>query len=87
MPEASWCERNTATPTSPIHLHWLGPEGRKLGGGIRGVALCGNDSIANGWDLPSSVADTFESWSQVPQSQPGRVCLPCVAIYRHERAA
>lgn len=86
MPAATvthaYCERVTATPTSPIHLRQVGTEGLKLGGGIPEdvAALCGA-TIARGWDLPTDVPSTVERAATIPQDQPGRHCLRCIEQY------
>lgn len=49
----SLCETVTAGPLTPNHVRWVGPEGLKVGGGLRGpalAALCGRD-LAGGWDV------------------------------------
>lgn len=73
----SYCERVTATPMSPVHIRTVGPEGRKLGGGIPGPALCGAE-VRNGWDLPTDVPTTLDQYAAIPQDRPGRMCLRCV---------
>ena len=74
--ELSYCERVTATPTSPVHIRMVGLEGRKLGGGIPGAALCGAE-VRNGWDLPTDVPSTLAGYAEIPQDRPGRMCLRC----------
>ena len=77
----SYCERVTATITSPVHIRILGAGGRHLGGGIIGKALCEKD-VTRGWDLASDVTTTIATWERIPQDQPGRLCLDCVKRYR-----
>jgi hypothetical protein len=55
----SLCETVTAGPLASNHVRRPGPEGLKTGGGIPGLALCGQ-VVARGWDL--RVADGPEIW-------------------------
>ena len=48
----SFCERATATSTSPWHIRRLTDAGRKLGGGADTPALCGCEVA---WDLSTEV--------------------------------
>ena len=78
MSELSYCERSTASAMSPVHIRKVGGEGRKLGGGVPVPALCGSD-LHHGWDLPTDVPSTVARYATIPQNQPGRMCLACVA--------
>lgn len=75
-PRFAHCERVTATPTSPIHIREVGPEGLKFSGGIVGEALCGRD-VARGWDLPGEVAEPFQTVRET-----GPDCAECVERWR-----
>lgn len=46
----SFCERVTATPTSPYHVRVVDENGLKPSGGIQVLALCGAD-LYGGWDV------------------------------------
>ena len=76
MTQMSYCERVSASALSPVHIREVGDEGRKLGGGIPNEALCGAD-VVRGWDLPTDVRSTLAAYAQIPQDQPGRLCLRC----------
>jgi hypothetical protein len=74
----SFCERVTATPTSPEHIRVVGEEGLKLGGGAPDTVLCGA-SLSKGWDLNNAVdAETVRRLS-TPRDADGHVflCLRC----------
>jgi hypothetical protein len=77
----AYCERSSATPTSPVHIRVVGDEGRKVSGGAPDTTLCGAP-LRLGWDLNGDVAATLDRYAGIPQDQPGRMCLACVAEAR-----
>ena len=82
VPEFAFCERSTATPTSPIHIRRVGEEGLKLGGGIPALPLCGSD-LWHGWDLSGPVTPDAVRVQSTPRPGDGRVflCSGCTAAY------
>lgn len=66
--EFAFCEAVTAGPLSPWHIREVGPEGRKPGGGVPNVALCGFD-VRRGWDIQTAV--TAEYAARLATPQPG----------------
>lgn len=73
----SWCERVTASPTSPSHIRVV-PAGEDLvlGGGLRVPALCGRD-LEGGWDthaIPDAkhILDTIAN-----EHETNRTCRGC----------
>jgi hypothetical protein len=58
-PVLSLCETVTAGPLAPNHVRRVGDEGLRPGGGIPGLALCGQ-VVARGWDL--RYAEAAEIW-------------------------
>ena len=84
MTRYAYCEGVWATPTSPVHIRASDrADDSKLGGGIRGIALCGRN-MNGGWDLAHDVAHTIGAHQAIPQDQPGRLCLACVAQYEQD---
>jgi hypothetical protein len=83
--DLSFCESVDATPTSPVHLREVGPEGRKYGGGVPTPALCGRDLHRGCWDLPTEV--TSKSVAAADQDRPGRICASCAAVYDERKLA
>lgn len=78
----SYCERPTAGPTSPVHIRVVGPEGRLLGGGITGKALCGL-SLNHGWDLPGPVVEEEKfCLDEAEALTPGRTHVACSRAFR-----
>lgn len=49
--EYSFCESASAGPHNTWHIRKLTSKGRKLGGGVDTVSLCGRMPITYGWDL------------------------------------
>lgn len=76
-----YCERSTATPTSPEHIRLI-PAGEEpmLGGGINDKPLCGAD-LFHGWDLYEvtldNLARSIAHHRANPQHLPGRTCEAC----------
>lgn len=73
------CERNTATPTSPVHIRYVpAGEQRRLGGGVAATTLCG--AVLRGWDLPGDVTDRHVSVAACT-SETGPTCIRCARVW------
>lgn len=74
------CERNSATPTSAVHIRALAPgEEPRLGGGVNAVTLCG--AHLRGWDLPGEVKDRHVSATAL-EAECGPTCRRCAVHWR-----
>ena len=71
MAECSFCESVSAGPRSLWHIRLLSGAGRKLGGGIDTVSLCGR--VKNGWDLDVDLTDFHLAKN---------TCKDCLKAYR-----
>jgi hypothetical protein len=71
MAEYSFCESVSAGPQSPWHIRQLTKVGRKVGGGIDTVSLCGR--VKNGWDLEVEMTDFHLAKN---------ACKDCLKVYR-----
>lgn len=80
--DLAFCERVTATPTSPMHIRRVGPEGRKYGGGAPDTTLCWR-ALNNGWDLEQPVSDVAVRRLQDRQHDTGShlLCRECTVAY------
>lgn len=73
----SLCETVTAGPLASNHVRRVGPEGLKLGGGIPGLALCGQ-VVARGWDLRTTdVAEIVRLSQSINDAGRPWVCRRC----------
>jgi hypothetical protein len=88
MTEFAFCERISATASSPQHIRRVGTEGLMLGGGAPETTLCGT-LLRGGWDLPSPVTWTLVESLSTPRPSDGRVflCGDCAESYRSVFAA
>ncbi len=77
----SFCEPSHATVYSRVHIRRVGPEGRKPGGGVPTLPLCGRD-LAHGWDLPSQV--TAERVEVTLDAEHNPTCRACAAAWVKE---
>lgn len=77
MTKLAFCERVTATATSPWHIRRVGPEGLKLGGNAPDTTLCGA-SLGKGWDLKTPVTD------EMVQRLGNAACWGCRDAYWRE---
>ena len=67
----SFCESTAAGPLSPWHIRELTSVGRKLGGGIDTLSLCGR--VKTGWDLEVEIT---------PFHLEKNTCKDCLKQYR-----
>jgi hypothetical protein len=76
----AFCEPTTATGFSSWHIRELGPEGKKLGGGVTTKSLCGHvrpyPSGIGGWDLDVPITEHHL----------GHACPKCVQEFRRRIA-
>jgi hypothetical protein len=85
-PQYSFCERSTATATSPWHIRRVGEEGIKLGGGAPDTALCSAE-LRKGWDVQREVtAQAVILLSKVDESGRRGLCENCAGCYLAECA-
>jgi hypothetical protein len=78
----AFCERRTATSTSPEHIRTVGPEGLQYGAGAPDTTLCGR-SLHGGRDLARPVT-TDGVRSETEQQHRGGapvLCPDCVSTY------
>lgn len=75
--EFAFCEPASATTRSREHIRVVGPEGRRLGGGVLGPALCGFD-LRGGWDLGSDVEERRIDTS----ADVNPTCVECADAWR-----
>ncbi|GAB6901916.1 hypothetical protein [Kineosporia succinea] len=54
IPQYAFCESVYAGPQAVEHIRVVGPEGLKIGGGVKGPTLCGR-TWPNGWDVAGEV--------------------------------
>ena len=78
-PKLAWCEKVTASATSPQHLR-LVPAGEPLvtGGGLQVPTLCGLD-LAGGWDTHETDFEQIRR-AVANQHETSRVCTACTDI-------
>lgn len=79
----AYCERTTASPSSPRHIRVVQPgESLKTTGGLRATTLCGSE--LQGWDLYTDtvheIAATVAYYGAHPEHEVGRVCSECAAV-------
>lgn len=87
----AFCEPVTAVAMGKEHIRVVGPEGRRLGGGIphgdAGGVLCGRD-LGRGWDLGREVTPRIVEILTTPRDGDSHVwvCPKCAEAYRQQQA-
>jgi len=75
MTDYAFCERVNATPWSKWHIRPLTEQGRKMGGGIDTLSLCG--VVKQGWDLEMEITP-----SNVARDH---ICAECRRLYLEQQ--